>query len=744
MKIHIFSNIKGDLFGGLSSSIIALPLALAFGVVAFAPLGPGFASQGALACLYGAILTSFFASLFGGTPTQITGPTGPMSVMIAAMITSQLQARSIQSVPSGIELNSILTLVFLAVFMGGAIQVLLGLSGGGKLIKYIPYPVIAGFMNGVAMIIFFSQVKPFLGLTSEQSVLDIFTNKAHLSWVTIVTGTATILAVLFAPKIIKGVPGALMGLIVGLATFFFIGGIFKPELLTVQGNPFIIGNIPTEIPKPTMALNFIKMIGEMDSSVLLKLLIPAVTLGMLGSIDSLLTSLVADVVTKTRHNSRQELFGQGIGNIIASLFGGLPGAGSTVRTLANIQNGGRTRLSGMICGVAVFLVLILFGNYARFIPYSVLAGILMVTSSRMVDTWSFQLIKQKSTWRGMAIVILVAGVTVLISLIVAVGIGVLITMILFIKDQIARSVIKNKFLGSQVHSKKVRNTEEMKHLEKVGDRIVVYQLDGALFFGTADGLMKEIETESSLRDVVILDFRLVKEIDLTGAQILRQVNDQLQENNKHLLLSYVTETNDFENERVSAFLTDIKILDRIGKDKLFHDTDRALEWAENYVLQKTGLLSAKGNKLTDIRKMEIFQYFDEAEIKKIAQFLSKLSYKANEVIFKEGDEGDTMYLVSRGCVSILFDIKKGKRRKRVASFGEGVFFGDMALLEEKPRSATAIAESDTDLYAFSRKDFLYLLENEPKIATKIQLGIARELSARLRSTSEELRALEMY
>ena len=317
-------------------------------------------------------------------------------------------------------------------------------------------------------------------------------------------------------------------------------------------------------------------------------------------------------------------------------------------------------------------------------------------------------------------------------------------MILFIKDQIARSVIKNKFLGSQVHSKKVRNTEEMKHLEKVGDRIVVYQLDGALFFGTADGLMKEIETESSLRDVVILDFRLVKEIDLTGAQILRQVNDQLQENNKHLLLSYVTETNDFENERVSAFLTDIKILDRIGKDKLFHDTDRALEWAENYVLQKTGLLSAKGNKLTDIRKMEIFQYFDEAEIKKIAQFLSKLSYKANEVIFKEGDEGDTMYLVSRGCVSILFDIKKGKRRKRVASFGEGVFFGDMALLEEKPRSATAIAESDTDLYAFSRKDFLYLLENEPKIATKIQLGIARELSARLRSTSEELRALEMY
>ena len=159
MKIQMFSNIKGDIFGGLSSSIIALPLALAFGIVAFAPLGPDFASQGALACLYGAILTSFFASLFGGTPTQITGPTGPMSVMIAAMITAQIQARSLQTIQAGPELDTIFTLVFLAVLLGGVIQILLGLFGGGKLIKYIPYPVIAGFMNGVAMIIFFAFTK---------------------------------------------------------------------------------------------------------------------------------------------------------------------------------------------------------------------------------------------------------------------------------------------------------------------------------------------------------------------------------------------------------------------------------------------------------------------------------------------------------------------------------------------------------------------------------------------------------
>ena len=400
-------------------------------------------------------------------------------------------------------------------------------------------------------------------------------------------------------------------------------------------------------------------------------------------------------------------------------------------------------MSGMVCGLAVFLILMLFGKYARFIPYSVLAGILMITSARMVDTWSFRLIKQKSTWRGMAIVILVAGVTVLVSLMVAVGLGVLITMLLFIKDQISRSVIKNKFLGSQVHSKKVRATDEMFHLEKEGDRIIVYQLDGSVFFGTADGLMKDIEKESNERDIVILDFRRVKEIDLTGAQILRQMNDQLAENGKHLLLSFIDKTDDYEHHRISAFLNDVKILEQIGEDKLFHDTDRALEWAENNILETDGIISSVEERRVEIKKMRIFQYLNDNEIDKISSILSHYSYKANEIIFNEGDEGDTMYLVSRGCVSILFEIKKGKRKKRVASFGEGVFFGDMALLEEKPRSASAIADEDTELYAFTRSDYLNLLETEPKITAKIQLGLARELSARLRSTSEELRALEM-
>ncbi len=449
----------------------------------------------------------------------------------------------------------------------------------------------------------------------------------------------------------------------------------------------------------------------------------AFTLSMLGSIDSLLTSLVADVVTKTRHNSLRELIGQGIGNMVASVFGALPGAGSTVRTLANIQNGGKTRLSGMFCGLSVFVVLVFFGKYARYIPYSVLAGILMVVSSRMADRWSFGLIKRKSTLRDMAIVILVAGTTLFVDLMVAVGLGVVITILLFIKDQITRSVIKNRMLGSDIHSKKVRATDEMECLKKEGNRIVVYQLEGSIFFGTADGLLKEI--------------------DLTGAQLFRQLDNQLKDENRHLILSYVAGSEGPHEGKFSSFLKDVGVLDQIGDEKLFEDTDRALEWAEDLLLQLDGANERHDTRRVNIEDMKIFQYLSKSEIASVSKVLNRSSYNAGEIIFKEGDEGNTMFMVSRGCVSILLDIGKGQRKKRVASFSKGVFFGDMAILEEKPRSATAIAEEDTELYGFTKDDFLQLLEETPKIASKIQLGIARELSGRLRSTSDEVRVLEL-
>jgi SulP family sulfate permease len=739
----MFKNLKGDLFGGLTASIIALPLALAFGIVAFSPLGPEFASKGALACLYGAIFTSFFASLFGGTPTQVTGPTGPMSVIIATLFTTFIATFGISGVISNAEFEFIFPLVLFTVALGGVFQILLGVLGGGKLIKYIPYPVIAGFMNGVAIIIFTSQVKPFLGLKAGQTFWDIFTGNAIPAWHTVLVGLVTIAFILLAPRLIKSIPGSLIGMIGGIACFFIIGFIAKPELLQSDTNPYIIGYIPTSIPKPTMALKFLNIFSQYEMKHLLMVIIPAITLGMLGAIDSLLTSLVADLVSKTRHNSKKELIGQGVGNIVSPLFGGLAGAGSTVRTLVNYESGGRTRLSGMICGLTVLLVLLVLGQYAKWVPYAVLAGILMVTSTKMVDTYSFELIKRKSTLKDLAIVLIVAGTTVLVSLMVAVGIGFLITALLFIKDQMTRSVIKNRFHGNQIHSKKVRSIEEMEILKEKGKAIVVYHLDGAVFFGTADKLLLEIESIVESVETIILDFKMVREIDITGIQIIKQLNENLRDSNKKLALSYIDYDISPDKDRMTRLCEDLSAFDNIGRQHFFPDTDSALEWAEDMLIKKYREEQKIGDSRVELKKMNIFEYLSDAELDKVSALLTHCTYKAGDEIFHEGEKGDTMYLVSKGSVNIFLELGKGERHKRIASFGEGVFFGDMSLLEEKPRSATAIAGTDTEVYCLTKKNFHKLLEEEPAVASRIQLGIARELSKRLRVTSDEVRALEV-
>jgi SulP family sulfate permease len=343
----------------------------------------------------------------------------------------------------------------------------------------------------------------------------------------------------------------------------------------------------------------------------------------------------------------------------------------------------------------------------------------------------------------MAIVVLVTGTTVIGDLVTAVGLGVVITILLFIRDQITRSVVKDRLSGRKLKSKKVRSYDERAFLKEREHGIMVYQLDGSIFFGTADGLQKEIERGVDSAEIIILDFRLVKDIDLTGAQILKQIDDNLKDQDKHLILSYVENPEAPSDRRVSRLLADVGVFDQIGEQKLFQDTDRALEWAEDHLLDEAHACIGRNTRRVALKKMKIFQYLSERELAEIEHLLLNSRYKAGEIVFREGDKGDTIYMVAQGSVSILLDIGEGHWKKRIASFGDGVFFGEMALLEDKPRSATAIAEEETELYAFKKKDFLDLVAGEPEIALKIQRGISQELASRLRTSDEEIRTLEM-
>ena len=340
--------IKGDLFGGITAGVVALPLALAFGIQAFGGIDdPSAASIGALAGLVGATMLGFFASLFGGTPSQISGPTGPMTVITAALISGVWASN--QSLPA------VLIAMSLAGLFCGLFQILFGLIRIGKYVRYIPYPVLSGFMSGIGVIIILQQLYPLVGLKSPVLVVDMVTQLPSriadgVSLTALLIGLGTIAIIYLFPLITKKVPATLAALVTMTVVSLLIA---FPDNLT-------IGPIPSGLPKPFFAA--LDISGLDWGQLLTAAVVPGLTLAGLGSIDTLLTSVVADNITKQHHDSNRELVGQGIGNMMAGLFGGIAGAGATMRTVVNVKSGGRGRLSGMVHSLFLLAILLGFHN----------------------------------------------------------------------------------------------------------------------------------------------------------------------------------------------------------------------------------------------------------------------------------------------------------------------------------------------------------------------------------------------
>ena len=355
-KIYDFKNLRGDLTGGLVAGVVALPLALAFGVQS---------GMGAIAGLYGAIAIGILAAIFGGTATQASGPTGPMTVVSAALVATAIDFTG--------SLENALGMIVLTFLLGGAFQVMFGVLNIARYIKFLPYPVISGFMSGVGLIIVLLQIYPFAGVYAPTSTLGVITEAnrlfADLSWAALGLGALTVLIYYVFPRITKVVPSALVALISATVLSYVLR-------LDVP----LIGDIPSGLPALQIGGLF-----TIDPGAYLLILEFALVLAVLGSINSLLTSVIADNITNTKHNSNRELIGQGLGNMVAAVFGGIPGAGATKGTVVNINAGGRTRLSGTVHGLFLLAVLLWAGQLAAFIPLTVLAGILIPIGFGIID-----------------------------------------------------------------------------------------------------------------------------------------------------------------------------------------------------------------------------------------------------------------------------------------------------------------------------------------------------------------------
>lgn len=494
-----FKNLRGDMYGGLVAAVVALPLALAFGVASGA---------GAIAGLYGAIFVGFFAALFGSTPAQVSGPTGPMTVVMTGLIAQFGQEPS---------------LVFTAVILGGGLQILLGLTGVGQYIALIPYPVISGFMSGIGAIIIILQAGPLVG------------HAAHSGGV---LATLAMLPSFYADPVVDALVLGVVSLVIVYGMPERVGKIVPPPLLalltgTVLGvfvfpGASVIGPIPMSFPMPILPrlhLDAVKMVIE-----------EAIVLAMLGSIDSLLTSLVCDNMTRTRHDSNRELIGQGIGNAVAGLFGGLPGAGATMRSVINIRTGGRTPISGVFHAVVLLAVLLGLGPLAERIPLAVLAGILVKVGLDIID-WRFLKHVLQAPRADVTIMLVVCAMTVLADLIMAVAVGLVLASVLFVKRMADLELMNLRVITGRTGESPLTE-EEAQVLGRHEGKIILIHIDGPMSFGSAKNMVRRLEGVArwSSFQVVVLDLSDVPAIDGTAALAVEDMIRMAQAHHQHLVL----------------------------------------------------------------------------------------------------------------------------------------------------------------------------------------------------------------
>ncbi len=541
-KIH-FRNLRGDIFGGVTAAVIALPMALTFGVASGA---------GATAGLWSAILIGFFAALFGGTPTLISEPTGPMTVAMTAVIASL----STTNPENG------MAMAFTVVMLAGVFQIIFGFLKLGRYFTLMPYTVVSGFMSGIGILLMILEMGPILGQASPQggamgtvqNLPTLITNINPLE--TLLAGLTLAILWFYPLKFKKFLPPQLLALIVGtlVATFLFSNAPIRT-----------IGEISVGLPS--------LQIPTFSAAQLQTMLVDGLVLGMLGSIDALLTSLVADTLTRSEHDSNKELIGQGIGNLVSGLFGGIPGAGETMGTVVNIQSGGRTAVSGLTRALVLLVIVLGLSQYLRVIPSAVLAGIAFKVGIDIVD-WSFLKRVRQISPKAALIFYEVMGLTVFVNLIAAVVLGVFVANILTIellsnnRDEQVKAITDD---DDEVEL----NREEKQLLRRAKGRVLLLYMSGPMIFGVAKAISREHNLINDYR-ALVLDLSEVPLLDVTSSLALENAITEAVEKGRQVFLVGV-------NGQTEELLEKLGVMAKIPDKNFISDRTQALQKAVAYV-----------------------------------------------------------------------------------------------------------------------------------------------------------------
>lgn len=728
-----FSNLRGDIEGGLVSALLAVPLTIGFGMFAFVSLGEGYFANGAIAGIFTAFILCVVCVLLGDKSTTVYAPRINSTFFLGVFTYGIVHTNNAAIAAGGVPL--VLAIVFSVVVLGGLLQFLFGLVRLGTLIKFVPHPVMAGFQNAAAALLFLVQLANVCGLERHISFMQMYKHLPDVRPVSLAIATITFLAMWNSKKILPKIPPLFVGIGIGCAIYYALlftgfGGMLGP----------IIGSYPA-VAMDHIRLPYFSTLWEAGdlAEIAPTIIGGALALAIIAAIDALLCAKLATPAGEKAPDSDRLLIRLGLGNVAAGLFGGITSGINIGASISNRGFGGRTPLAVLVHAATLILAAVTFWYTGAFLPQVVLSACIMVIALQHFDAWSLKLpgrvFSGTNSFRrtsavDLVVVLVVAALSVLLNIVLAVFIGIAIAILLFVV-RMSRNIVRRSYRVDTVRSRKSRGLQAREFLDGAGREILVMELQSALFFGSGETLAKEIEARQTGTRTVVLDLRRVTEIDTTGAQVLLEIKNHLERAGKNLLVAAAA------NGKPAARLNDFGVAAALP-GKVFPDVDRAIEWAEDDLLKNEAHVTPHTE--IPLEKIGLLGSFKPGEIAALSKRIRRETYTAGKPVFHEGDPGDEVFIIAKGTASVF--IKQPGGNIRLATFAPGTVFGELALLDEGKRSASILADEELVCYGMTKANFTALAKEAPAVAIQFMSALARELGTRLRAANRTIHQLE--
>lgn len=725
------NKIKGDAVGGIVSSIMGLPKAIPMGSLVFAPFGPEYIALGTFAGMVSIIFSNFGSAITRGNAVLNSGPFSIPSLMLVSAVPI-IMSNTGANLNAPVSMSLPIALIFFVVFASGFFQLLFGLFKVGSIAKYIPYPVIAGLMNGAGLMICLGQVRPMLGLSKNSAFSDVTLISSQISAPNLIVGIVTLLLLWRGDMITRRIAPTFLGLIGG--TILFHAFRFTGYGDATGGT---IGTVSGGIPSPKYLVDIFGIFQDDKGLAAAIDLIPVIlSIALVNSLRSLVVIAAVDGVTHERTDSNKELVGQGLGNMMCSVFGGISAAGSQSTTISGYRNGASSSTTKVFSGFFSLLILIAFTPAFSYLPEVVIAASLIMLGIEAIDSWSVALFKRFISKRETAfpyldalIVLSVTAISVFIGVFEALSVGIILSVVHFI-FLMGKDIVAREYDATRMRSNIIRPESEIVFLEAEGDKIHILELQGALFFGTADKLASKVDSiisaEGRKVQQLIMDFRKVHEIDGTGANLINQMRSRAKKKGVSITLSSVADGDmwlRFEALGMHNGLTE--------DGALYPNIDSALASAEDHLIDSVFGID-RDQKEKNLNDIPLLQALNEEELCQLARYVKRISLKDGTLIYRQSEPGNDLYFILRGRARVEITPPGKDKCHVIAILCSGMMFGEMAVLDGGPRSADVRAIGEFACVSLSKDDIEAFTKAYPDAAIKLYKGFALTFSHRMR------------